>query len=488
MRSGLQKNSSNAFHVKDSFNPSKFDSIDIKRTLPIRKKPPTKPPNPRRKQGTSRNKTENQNIKLHDPESSWTQIGKVESVKLKYKVKVRAQRDLDNKTIYLIEASEIDGAEFSTAKRYSELLQFFEFLNKRYPTFLLPSFPNRNQGSRSLDQTRFRIKKLTRFFNLLFNSVFKPLSVSEMFDEISKFTVQDLKGKLQGVFNRNFLSVKQTVSNAVGRIIFKKPAIQKVSSLYDDLKELNFNLQILNDLHQFLSGRLSIFALINRKGPKLVEISDFSLPNPKWSLKLEKIMNVESKQKGQPIGEFGLIYEPHSVTEEKNLFLNTYRSRADSGKSNEESEGVNRSENSEQISQTYSKTLDESDFGSDSREEFDSESFQAFNSQNPEIENSVQIENSRNGMNPRSFQAEKTYLMNNGNLYLQKFPETISIPKFDSFFELDFLVKCEIDDIITLKNILFRFLGAAFEPEELEKICLLSIDQQSDLKKAFYKK
>ena len=489
MRSDLQKNSSNAFTPENSFSIARFTSPDSRPHVTSQETSNLKPKS--RNSRNSRNMPKS-NLQEQSGLSDWSQLPLTEEDPQSIKIEVCAERDLDNKTIYRIEAKHSNGQTFMAARRYSELLQFCEYLKKRYPTFVIPAFPERHMGSRALDLTRFRREKLKNFFAGLLNCpLFSPLKAAQLFELMDGFKAYDLKGKLQGVFNRNLSSIKKTVTKAVERLIFKKPAIERVSMVYQDLRQLERHYRLLKGLHEFLVGRVSMFSIIYRKSPKLESVAKSSVSSEKYQDKLRLLKELHSEQSGQPVGEFGLIYEPESTADQKYLFKNTYRSnKGETGQRIPKPVALNKSQTSEDISRASSSVGDpDSEIDMDSHQDLESESFRAFNSQTPALGRSFDKNSRLNSQGHSVLKSGKTTdERNRATQVTLDSEQSTSVPKFEEFFRLDFQVRSEMQDILALKQVLFHFLDVALAPEELERMCLVKMDEGKDFKHMFLRK
>lgn len=362
--------------------------------------------------------------------------------------------------------------KFTLVKRYSELLEFYQLLKKRYKTILVPHFPGKHRGRNSLNLVEYRRKKIQRFFYNLFNlklSNFSKKKILDIIGTIGALSFQkSLKGNLKGI--GSFFD--KQMKNYIYDQIDKKELVR----VYADLERLSKHEQILSSLCVFVENEAKLFLKLDEKYFRFLTILNHYFSNKSIQEKnnllesLNTFKEVEYLRKRQE-SEQKIEQLDKSVYQTKSNEIGPLRSSM---------EDINRPEGAPH-SFSREEPFEEVQFEVSAPVP---DSFSKISKKMPQFS---EFYKSKNVKTLDKRKERELFILENGQSEdLNVFKQTMS--KINDFFEIVFEVKCELDDIGRVRDVIFNFFRHAVEGAELQAMVRLAQKNGLDLKQVFSKK
>ena len=361
-------------------------------------------------------------------------------------------------------------SDFKIVKRYSELLEFYEILKKRYKTMLIPHFPGKHAGRNSVNLVEYRRKKIQRFFNNLFNLKLSNFSKKKIMDIIGTIGVVSFKKSLKG----NLKGLGSFFNKQVKNYIYDQIDRKEIMQVYYGLRRLDQNERLLTSVSVFIENEAKLFLKMDEKYFRFLTILNHYFSNKSIKEKnnllesLNTFQEVEYLRKKQ-IQNVKVERLDKSVFQVKSNGLGPLKSSMDLMMSDGQSKVKNEDENFEEVTQADSnptRTLDKI-----------TNNFPHF---------STLYSNSNMKTLDKRKQREQYIKELGEGQAMNVFQYTMG--KINHFFEILFELKCEIDEIGRVKDTIFHFFRNAIQGEELKKLLKLAINEQLDLTDVFSQK
>ena len=353
--------------------------------------------------------------------------------------------------------------KFVLVKRYSELLEFYELLKKRYNTILIPHFPGKQSGRNSLDLVEHRRKKIERFFFNLFNLKHSNFSKKKIKDIIGTIGTVSFKKSLTG----NLKGISNYFTGAVKNYIYDKLDKKSIVQVYSDLRRLNENEQVLKSVLLFIENEARLFLSLDEKYFRFATIlihffSDKSVKEKNNLLEsLKAFQEVEFlKQHAKNVNVEQL---DQSIYQEKCFKLGPLKSsnNFDSGTSSSD-KNINEIPADSLLNKTSKKKT---------------QSFSQISA----------LYFSANPINLHKRREREEYLRENGdNELMDVFKHTMS--KIQKFLDLGFEAQCEIEEIGSVSETVFDFLRNALDKDDLKNMLNTAKTEEVDLPQVFHKR
>jgi hypothetical protein len=367
-------------------------------------------------------------------------------------------------------------SEFILVKRYSELLEFYELLKKRYKTILIPYFPAKNSGRNSLDLVEHRRRKIERFFFNLFNLKHSNFSKKKILDIIGTIGVISFKKSITG----NLKGLGSYFSGAVKNYIYDKLDKKEICQVYADLGRLGQNEELLRSVFVFIDNEARFFLKMDEKYFRFVTILNHFFSNKSVKEKnnllesLNAFQEVEYLRKKQ-IKEVKIERLDQSLYQPKSQEIGPLNSSMDV--SPKENGRVSRRKDLHP-KDTFEKVT--SIQVPDSQEKSLKTITQSF----PQL--SALYSNSKFSTLNKRKERENFFKENGQDEAMNVFKATMG--KIQGFLDLVFEVTCELDEIERVKETIFGFFRTALDKEEMQAILNKAKTEGIDLPQVFTQK